>query len=52
MAMYAAIDDNNYSAEPVITISKLKESTPLTEEATLNVRMIPLTSPEAIVLPS
>ncbi len=41
-----------YNAEPVITISKLKVSTPLTEGATLNVMTISLTSPEEIVLPS
>ena len=42
----------SYNAEPVITISKLKVSTPLTEGATLNVMTIPLTSPEEIMLPS
>ena len=41
-----------YNAEPVITISKLNVSTPLTEGATLNVMTISLTSPEEIVLPS
>ena len=39
-------------AEPVMTMSKLKLSTPLIDELTVNVKVTPIISPGSIVLPS